>query len=152
MPTLYNLHVAFGLHWYQPYTQKREILKDIAENSYASILNSIEKNCIGTVNCDIAASLIFQLADTAPEVLEKIVKLKNRGKISLVNTAAHHPILPLVPPEYAERQLEQNKKTYFDYGLIGANETLSGVFPPEMAYGPVLIPTFSKLGYSLTVA
>src|SRR3989338_3155114 len=151
MPTLYNLHVAFGLHWYQPYTQKREILKDIAENSYASILNSIEKNCIGTVNCDIAASLIFQLADTAPEVLEKIVRLKNRGKISLVNTAAHHPILPLVPPEYAKRQLEQNKKAYLEHGLISAKEKLSGVFPPEMAYGDILTTTLAKMRYSWTV-
>jgi len=152
VPKLCHLHVALGLHWYQPYSQKIEVLKKIAEESYGPILNSIEKKCLGTVNCDIAASLILQLAKHAPQILERIVKLKNRGKISLVNTAAHHPILPLVPPEYAERQLEQNKKTYFDYGLIGANETLSGVFPPEMAYGPVLIPTFSKLGYSWTVA
>lgn len=73
MPTLYQLHTVLGLHWYQPYTQKTEILKSIAENSYMPVLNSIEKNCIGTVNCDIAASLIFQLADIAPKVLVKII-------------------------------------------------------------------------------
>ena len=81
MPKLYNLHVALGLHWYQPYTQKPEILKKIAEESYIPILNSIERNCLGTINCDIAASLIFQLASGAPEVLERFRKLKDHGKI-----------------------------------------------------------------------
>ena len=151
MPKLYNLHVALGLHWYQPYTQKPEILKKIAEESYIPILNSIERNCLGTINCDIAASLIFQLASGAPEVLERFRKLKDHGKISLVNTAAYHPILPLVPSEYGKRQLEKNKKAYLEHGLIGAKERLSGVFPPEMAYGDILTQIFSKMKYSWTV-
>ena len=151
MPELYNLHVVLGLHWYQPHTQKREVLKKIAEESYIPVLNSIEHNCLGTVNCDIAASLIFQLENDAPEVLERLIKLKNRGKISLANTAAYHPILPLVPSEYAKRQLEENEKTYRGHGLIRPKEKLSGVFPPEMAYGDILTLTLAKMGYSWTV-
>lgn len=151
MSNLDILHVALGLHWYQPYTQKKEVLKQIISESYIPILNSIERRCLGTVSCDISASLIFQLMEAAPEVLKKIIRLKNRGKIALVNTAAYHPILPLMPEDYIRRQLMLNENAYRQAGLLQENEKLSGVFPPEMAYSDVLTAPISKMGYSWTI-
>ncbi|MDO8523362.1 MAG: hypothetical protein Q7S12_03725 [bacterium] len=146
MSNLDVLHVVLGLHWYQPHTQKRTVLKKIIENSYLPILAAIEDVCSGSIACDIAGSLILQLAEEAPEVIEKISALKKAGKITLVNTAAYHPILPLVPANFAENQLLVNENILRQCGLLSPEEKPSGVFPPEMAYDEKLLPILKKLG------
>ncbi len=139
------LHVVFGLHWYQPPTQKRDVLKRIINKSYLPLLNALETVRCGSVACDISASLIIQLADESPAVIDKIVALKKAKKITLVTTAAYHPILPLVPAGFAKNQLELNEQILRRYGLLFAKEKPDGVFPPEMAFDEKLLPVLEKL-------
>lgn len=146
MQNLDILHIVLGLHWYQPHTQKREVLKRIIKNSYLPILSALENIRLGSVACDISASLILQLVEEAPKVIEKISALKNAGKITLVNTAAYHPILPLVPPNYARDQLMLNEGSFIKHGMLAPVEKLRGVFPPEMAFDEKLLPIVKKQG------
>ena len=97
---------------------------------------------------DLAKSLGERLPK---EFLLRIKNLHERGSIELVNTAAYHFLLPLVPAKVSARQLLLNAEFY--YKNFAATSFLGGgVFPPELAFSPSLIKTIRESGASWTMA
>lgn len=71
-------------------------------------------------------------------------KLIDSARIEFVGTAAYYPILPLLPRPAIERQVlldvSRHRETF-------ANWKTLGFVPPEMAFGPELLPILKQIGY-----
>jgi len=140
-----TIDMIFGLHFYQPPTQRKDVLAKIVDECYRPLLDAIgEMGHI--VTADICASLLEQLAERHPDVIAAFRRLAKSGLISFANTAAYHALLPLTPKKLILRQLAQNEKWYRDCELIAQDARLRGIFPPEMAFSPHLIPFLREAG------
>lgn len=143
------IDLVFGLHLYQPPNQTPGILRKITEESYLPVINLILSRPQARFSVDIARSAIEGLEkyDEGREFLKNLRKAFNLQKVAPVNTAAYHPILPLLPEREIERQIALNEKIYRDFFDCRSQ----GFFPPEMAFSPKLIPILRKLGYQWTI-
>lgn len=147
-----KIHIVLGLHAYQPPTQTREIVREITAQSYRPLAELLLRSPKGTVICaDIPLSLIELLEKFKEDKTVSLIrKCAEEGKIKLVNTAAYHPILPLVSEEYAERQLKLNMDAYARYFGVDAG-SVNGVFPPEMAFSERILKPLKRSGAIWTI-
>lgn len=143
------IDLVFGLHLYQPPNQTLEILKKIAEESYLPVIDLILSHPRARFTVDIAKSAAENLAKCGEgkEFMKNLQKAVDLRKIALANTAAYHPILPLLSEREIKRQIVLNEMAYSD--LFGHSP--AGLFPPEMAYSQKIIPVLEKLGYKWTI-
>ena len=137
-------HVALLLHLYQPPTQDGETIALIDRECYAPLARALASTG-ARVTLNINLSLTRRLASDAPATLETLAGAKG---FELCTSGAFHPVLPLVPPSEAARQVELN--TEGNAALLPGRE-IRGVFPPEMAWDPSLASLFSGLGLEWTV-
>ena len=77
--------------------------------------------------------------------LDRLQALLRYGAVEMTGTAAHHPILPLLHPVEARRQVALNTNVH--QRLLGDQWLPGGFFPPELAYGHELVPLLPSLGY-----
>lgn len=142
------IYLAPHLHAYQPPTQRKEILNRIYGECYEPLIALAERQPGVYFSMDLAKSLGEHLPE---EFLQRIKNLHAKGTIELVNTAAYHYLLPLVPKEIAARQLKLNTEFYYKNfettSFIGC-----GVFPPELAFSPSSIPAIKECGALWTMA
>ncbi|TAM75157.1 hypothetical protein EPN44_09575 [bacterium] len=137
------------LHWYQPPWQYPEVLDRIVEECYRPLSRSLEEHPV-RCSVDLCWSLVDQLITRGhDDVLTHLAAAARAGNIEFVETAAYHPILPLLPAETAVRQLRLNHDR--NRVAFGRAYQPQGVFPPEMAWSPALAPIFTRLGYRWTV-
>lgn len=138
------IDLVFGLHLYQPPNQDLEILKKITEESYLPLIDLILSHPRAHFTVDIARSAIEGLGkdESGNYFLKKFKTAVDLKKISLVNTAAYHPILPLLPEEEIIRQIKLNEEVC---------QKTEGFFLPEMAFSPKLAPILQGLGYKWTI-
>ena len=141
------IYIGFLLHAYQPPTQSDKVVRQIFKESYDPVIRSLEENKNFSISLDIAKSLAEQLPMS---FRERIRELYEEKKIELVNTAAYHYLLPLVPEHIVLKQLRLNIE-YFQKHFI-SDEKCPGIFPPELAFSPALPALFKKVGYSWFVA
>ena len=136
--------LVFGLHLYQPPNQDRGILKKIIRESYLPLIEAILFHNKAFFAVDIARSAIEKLEEIniGKESLEKFDEALELGKISLVNTAGYHPILPLIPEEEIIRQVKLNEEKL----LQMFHKKPKGVFPPEMALDAKTIKVLGEMG------
>jgi len=83
-------------------------------------------------------------ADGYHEALHLCGHLRREHPVEFVATAAYHPILPLLPREAIERQVFHD---YHRHSELFEDWDCRGFVPPEMAYGPELIPILKEQGY-----
>lgn len=147
------IDLVFGVHLYQPPNQWEEILEKITRESYLPLIEIIlardtHNKLIFTA--DIARSAIegLEKINIGQEFLKKFKEALEIKKIFLVNTAAYHPILPLIPEEEVIRQVKLNETKLFQM----FHQKPRGVFPPEMALDSKTIQTLGKMGYLWTIA
>jgi len=134
------------LHIYQPPNQKKEILARVVEESYARILDILEKRPKIKINLNICASLTEQLAKSGfQKVIKRIKNLAERGQIELVGSAKYHPILPLLPKSEVIRQIKLNENSNQKY--FGRVWQKKGFFLPELAYDKKTARIIEQLGY-----
>ncbi len=130
-----KIYIVFGLHAYQPPTQAPEIVKQISCESYEAVAETLLESPESSIICaDIALSLL-ELLEKYDErnAIELFKNCVNSKKLHLANTAAYHPLLPLIPNYYIKRQIEKNLKGYEKYFSADKN-SIKGFFPPEMAF------------------
>lgn len=138
-------HVGFLLHFYQPPSQDPEVVKRIDSECYRPLFKLLlETGVEVTVNMNY--SLTEQLAAYAPDTLEIVSQLSN---CTFTSSGAYHPILPLIPPEEAERQIELNQRGNRE--LIGKVYSPEGVFPPEMALDMNTARLLASMGFKWTI-
>jgi len=79
------------------------------------------------------------------DIIQGLKELAESGQIEFTGTGKYHPILPLIPPDEAKRQIELNQKT--NSFFFGTAYKPSGFFPPEMAYSREILPPVIGTGH-----
>lgn len=136
-------HVALLLHLYQPPTQDPAVTARIDGECYTPLCGMLARSG-ARLTVNINYSLTEQLADLG----SKVPALLSESSVEFCDSGAYHPILPLLPEEEVVRQLSLNGRG--NSGLI-QGWLPTGVFPPEMAYGPGLAGIIAGAGYSWTI-
>jgi len=134
------------LHFYQPSIQFHAILKKICNESYRPLLDVFEANPSAKVTVNICGVLTELLNDhVASDVIERMKNLAERGQLEFTGTSKYHAILPLIPQEETERQIELNHATnkYFFKKAFSPK----GFFPPEMCYSDDIIAPIAASGH-----
>lgn len=143
-------YVNFLFHIYQPPTQDPRVLDRIVDECYGPLSELFLELADLRFTLNIAYSLVEQLGDRHPEVLDRLRQAWAAGTLELTDTAAYHPILPLIPREEARRQLAINREGLQRW--LGPGFRPEGVFPPEMAIDGGLAGLLAEAGYRWAVA
>ncbi|HCJ67231.1 MAG TPA: hypothetical protein DHV62_07920 [Elusimicrobia bacterium] len=140
------MYWANFLHIYQPPTQKEEIVRKVNEECYRPLVETLKKHKNGKITLNINACLTEQLIRYHfYDVVDGLGELAQNGQIEFTGSAKYHPVLPLIPEEEVERQIELNQKSNEKYfrGVYKPN----GFFPPEMCYSRIVAEIIKKLGF-----
>ena len=137
------------LHAYQPPTQTEYILKRIVKNCYLPIMTGLLKQSSAKVTLNINGSLSEMLSDQYPEVIEKIVDLYKNDQLEFLESAAYHPILPLLPPRDRVYQISLNST--INQEIFGNIYNPIGFFPPELAVSRDVIRQLALRGYEYVI-
>jgi len=138
-------YISLLLHVFQPPTQDISLVSRIDEECYTPLSRLLE----GTgakIGLNMNYSLTEQLKKLNSESLEHFAAAEN---IEFTDSGAYHPIFPLICEDDVRRQLKLNREG--NRRILGENYNPSGVFPPEMAYSPLLPSIFGSMAYSWTV-
>jgi alpha-amylase/alpha-mannosidase (GH57 family) len=134
------------LHFYQPPTQLPSVLEKICDESYRPLLEVFHQYPNARVTVNINGTLTEMLKDCGHrDIIQGLKELAESGQIEFTGTGKYHPILPLIPPDEAKRQIELNQKT--NSFFFGTAYKPSGFFPPEMAYSREILPLVIGAGH-----
>lgn len=134
------------LHFYQPPTQYRYILDRIVKESYRPLIKVFGSHATAKVTVNMSGVLTEMLDDYGyQDVIGGFRKLSEQKKLEFVESAKFHAILPLIPPEETQRQIQLNRKT--NVYLFGASYRPRGFFLPEMCYSDDAASLISQMGY-----
>lgn len=140
------MYWASFLHIYQPPTQTEDIVLKVTNESYRKIVKILLENPGGKFTFNINASLTEQLVKyKLHDVIEGIGQLAERGQIEFTGSAKYFPILPLIPDQEIERQVELNTKA--NQEVFGDLYNPVGFFPPEMCVSQHLAEVIKKMGF-----
>ena len=139
-------HVALLLHYYQPPTQDPALVRSIDAECYLPSF-SIFAETGARVTLNVCYSLLEHLERIGSR---SIGMLREASGAELCESAAFHPILPLLPEEEIRRQLMLNREG--SRRLLGDRPSgPRGVFPPEMAWSPDIAGVLAGMGYEWAV-
>ncbi|MDD4901402.1 MAG: hypothetical protein PHS62_04885 [Patescibacteria group bacterium] len=134
------------LHFYQPPTASDETVIEAAEKSYKKIIEALKKNPKIKFTLNITGCLLEKLDQLGyRDLIAGIGLLRARKQIELTDSAAFHPILPLLPEKEIKRNIETNQAIQRKY--FGKNFRALGFFPPELAYNAKVAKITASLGY-----
>lgn len=134
------------LHFYQPFSQKKEILEAIVNQSYRPLLKGLKESKKAKIVLNISGALT-ELFDKYgyTDLIEDLIELGKAGKIEFTSTAKYHAFLPLLSDEEVIRQIKLNDETNKHY--FGDVYNPKGFFPPEMGYSENLPKILENLGF-----
>ncbi|MFX1557304.1 MAG: hypothetical protein ACFFC9_08620, partial [Promethearchaeota archaeon] len=141
---------AFLFHIYQPPVQIPVVIKQIVNESYTPIINSLYDHPEAKITLNINGTLTEQLHDFGyDELIEQITILASRGQIEFTGSGKFHPLLPLIPEPEIKRQVKLNNET--NRHFFGKVYDPKGFFPPEMAISEEVLDTVKKSGFDWTI-
>ncbi|MBN1328772.1 MAG: hypothetical protein JXA54_04800 [Candidatus Heimdallarchaeota archaeon] len=146
-----TLYIGFVLHIYQPPTQKPTILKKIISESYQPLIDLLNRESYAKMTFNINGSLL-ELLDFYQEdkLMQNINSLVKNKQIDLLGSSCYHAILPLIPEDEINRQIQLNEQQitahFGDKAL-----TSRGFWLPEMAYDFRIIEPLEKMNYTWTI-
>lgn len=133
-------------HIYQPPVQTKEWLVKVADESYRQIIKIYSEFPESKFTLNINGSLTQLLMDHELwNVIEGFKKLAENGQLEFVSTPCFHTICPLLLEKEIIRQIKINDK--INKKAFGESYKPTGVWLPEMAYSPDIIPALKKAGY-----
>ncbi len=132
------MYWANFLHFYQPPTQKKEILDRVVKECYRPVFEGFSKLPRARLTINFSSCLTELLARNGYEDVIKIIShLMINDQIELTVSAKYHPLLPKIPEQEIVRQIgldmETNEK-YFGKAAYAKATAGKGFFPPEMAF------------------
>lgn len=134
-------------HIYQPPAWDETIVRRATAEAYEPLLAILRQHPDVHITLNITGALIEQLiALNLGSVITGIGELVGKGQIELVGSAKYHPILPLLPIDEAERQIELQEQIGRE--VFGPAWHPKGFFCPEMAYAPHLEEMLLRRGYT----
>lgn len=84
------------------------------------------------------------LSEGYHDCLNLCVDMQRSGMVEFVATAAYQPILPLLPRPAIERQVADDQARHRE---LFPGWSCKGFLPPEMAFGPELLPILRDAGF-----
>ncbi|MEN8209252.1 MAG: hypothetical protein ABFR50_08375, partial [Candidatus Fermentibacteria bacterium] len=138
-------YISLLLHIYQPPTQDMALVEKIDAECYTPLAGLLNRSG-ARAGLNINYSLTEQLEKLGSESL---VHLASAANLEFTDSGAYHPIFPLISENEVRKQLKINRDG--NRRILGDNYDPSGVFPPEMAYSPLLPSIFGSMGYTWTV-
>lgn len=134
------------LHFYQPPTQTHDVLRRITEESYRPLVQVIREHPGARIAVNMNAVLTDMLEDHGyGDVVAGLRELAEKGQLEFVGSGKYHPILPLIPENERVRSIVDNART--NHHAFGAAWNPRGFFPPEMCYGPQMLPAIANAGH-----
>jgi alpha-amylase/alpha-mannosidase (GH57 family) len=134
------------LHFYQPPTQTHEILKKVAEESYRPLLDVLLDCPDARAAININAVLTEMLVEHGfDDIVLSLRELGERGQVEFVGSGKYHPILPLISDDLQRRSIGENARS--NHRILGDAYRAVGFFPPEMCYGPGIVPHVAAAGH-----
>jgi len=138
------------LHFYQPPTASDEQIRDIIKSCYQSWADFLLTNKKVKVTVNLTACLTERLFQVGyQKLLNQFACLAERKQIEFVESAAFHPILPLLPDQEIIKQIKINHDINSRH-LCPAYQP-RGFFPPEMAYSQKLAFILERLKYQYLI-
>ncbi|MBY8986906.1 MAG: hypothetical protein KGD61_00505 [Candidatus Lokiarchaeota archaeon] len=137
------------LHMYQPSFQDRQVLQQIDKECYKPLFRMLEEHDNVKISLNINTVLVemleeFDLSDT----IELLKNLVLNNKIEIIGTAKFHPILPLIPQNEVEHQIEINeeilRKEFQQWER-------TGFFPPELSINSQVAKFIRAKGYKWVI-
>lgn len=137
-------------HFYQPPIQLPSVLDKICAESYLPLIEVFREYPKARATVNINGVLTEMLKDCGHwDIIQGLKELGQRGQIEFTSSAKYHPILALIPPDEAKRQIELNRKT--NSFFYGDAYKPSGFFPPEMAYSRDIVPAIIGTGHNWVI-
>jgi len=138
------------IHFYQPPLAKDEIIYEVVKSSYKPWVSFLDKNKDVKITLNITACLTQRLADLGyGDLLKKISELIKKGQIEMVESAAFHTILPLMPDSEIKKQIEINNQ--INKKFFGKKYQPQGFYLPEMAYSEKVAKIIKNKGYKYII-
>jgi alpha-amylase/alpha-mannosidase (GH57 family) len=130
-----TISLGLLLHLYQPPTQTPDVLARIVEESYRPLLRTFKVRPQLRASVNINAVTTEMLVEHGyKDVVHGLRDLAEGGQIEITGSGKFHPILPLIPPDEAARQIALHAESH--RASFGSGYQPRGFFPPEMAYAP----------------
>ncbi len=134
------------LHFYQPPTQLTSVLDRICEECYRPLIRVFREAPGARATFNISGSLTELLVEhEASDIIGGFRHLGQTGTIEFTGSAMYHPILPLIPASDQRRQINLNQRV--NRRVYGQGFQPLGFFPPEMAFGPNIVPAIVESGH-----
>lgn len=145
-----TVYAAFMLHIYQPPVQIAPVIKQIVNESYRPLVQTLRDHPDARITLNINATLTEQLNDYGyTDLIEGISTLASRGQIDFTGSGKFHPLLPLIPEPEVIRQIKLNNET--NRHFFGNVYKPRGFFPPEMAISEEIFPAIKKMGFDWAI-
>ncbi|MBI4286490.1 MAG: hypothetical protein HY670_11440 [Chloroflexi bacterium] len=133
-------------HFYQPPTQIPAVLEKICNESYKPLLEVFRQHPHARATVNINGVLLEMLRDHGHrDIINGLRELGERAQIEFTGSGKYHPILPLLPSNEVRRQIELN--IVASRRALGKGYMPRGFFPPEMCYGPDIVPEIIATGH-----
>ena len=134
------------LHFYQPPTAADDQIHEVVKSSYQSWADFLIKHKNIKVTANFSGCLIERLFNMGYlKLLKQFSGLVRRGQLELVESAAFHPLLPLLPEKEIIKQIRINHD--INRSRLGAVYSPQGFFLPEMAYSPAVGEIIGRFNY-----
>ncbi len=138
------------LHLYQPPTIEKETLKVVVAESYQPLVKILKNNPNFKITLNINSCLSYLLYEYGYQnLLEDLSNLINSKQIELLDTAAYHPILPLLNKREVIKQIKINWE--MNQGLLKLKKRPQGFWLPECAYSREVAEIIKSAGYKWIV-
>jgi predicted glycosyl hydrolase (DUF1957 family) len=144
------IHLGFLLHIYQPPNQIIRVLDKIVYECYSPLLDLINsrKHSKFTLNLNYSLTELL-MKNGHTDIIDKMKQGLKDKKLEITGTAAYHAILPLIPKDEQERQINLNYEK--NKAVLGDNYKPKGFFPPEMAFGHEIVDSIRDAGYKWAI-
>lgn len=134
------------LHFYQPPTQTHDVLRRITDESYRPLVQVLREHPGARIAVNMNAVLTDLLEDHGfGDVVAGLRELGEKGQLEFVGSGKFHPILPLIPENERVRSISDNART--NHRAFDGAWNPRGFFPPEMCYGPQILPSVANAGH-----
>jgi len=134
------------LHFYQPPNISQETVDEVVKSSYQSWADFLSKHKNVKVTINLTGCLTERLSNSGHEkLLKQFSKIAARKQIEFLESAAFHPILPLLPEKEIVRQIQINNQ--INKLCFGKFYRPKGFFLPEMAYSEKAARIIKRMGY-----
>ncbi len=138
------------VHCYQPPTIEPDVLATVVRESYDPFFHFLYNNPHIKQTLNINSCLTHLLDKHGhSNILDLIKLLVERGQVELMDSAAFHPLLPLINEDEVRRQIKVNQN--MNHERLGVRVQPAGFFLPECAYSESVARIVKEMGYTWIV-